>query len=118
MPAIVIATSNQQSNEKGFIMTAPFLSTTSSKLILASAIACALLAGCNKHNDANTVPAATPAATPDSTAPATTPATPATVPGTTPATVNPDGTTTPPTTPPDNGTTPATGTTTPPASGS
>ncbi|MGK5048881.1 hypothetical protein ACQ4WP_23730 [Janthinobacterium sp. GB4P2] len=79
-------------------MTAPLLTT--SKLVLGSAIVCALLGGCNKHSDTSTT------ATPATTAPAT----PGTTPGMTPDTTNPDGTTTPPPTTPHNGTTPGTGT--------
>ena len=48
----------QLSNEKGTIMTAPLPST--SKLVLGTAIVCALLGGCNKHNESTTAPAATP----------------------------------------------------------
>ena len=81
-------------------MTAPLIIT--SKLILGSAIVCALLAGCKKHEDtvatppATTVTPATPATPPADTVPA--PVTPAPDTATPPpaGTTNPDGTTTPP----------------------
>ena len=78
--------------------------TTTSKLILGSAIFCALLAGCKKHEETVTTPPATivtpatPATPPADTMPAPAPATPPADATTPPpaGTTNPDGTTTPP----------------------
>jgi hypothetical protein len=68
------------------------MTTLPLKMLLGTALAVALLGGCNKRTtDQPPVPATTPA-TPDNTAPATTPATPD---NTAPATTPP-----PPATPP------------------